>query len=171
MDKQPLARDLMTHPVRRITLHTGVREAAEFLLRWGISGVPVVDEHGRPVGVFTLNDLARHVQERLVHLPEVDARRERAVETGEFIPGGKGFHFEHIESTEVSELMTPGVVMVFGDAPMADVVHSMTSQKIHRVFVMSVTNELEGVITTMDVLRWLDRKGPARRRAVHPLHL
>ena len=78
MAKVMLARDLMTRPVRQLQAQTPVRDAAAFLLRHGISGAPVLDEHGRWIGVFTQNDLARSVEKRL--LPD---RPERTLETRE----------------------------------------------------------------------------------------
>ena len=64
LKKPLLARDLMTHPVRQVQAATPVRDAAAFLVRHGISGAPVLDEHGRWVGVFTQNDLARYARSR-----------------------------------------------------------------------------------------------------------
>ena len=54
--------------------------------------------------------------------------------------------------------MTPGLFTVFPEATLDEVVRTMASQKIHRVFVISEKGDLEGVITTMDVLNWVDRK-------------
>ena len=53
MRKIVLARDLMKGPVRQLTTRTLVRDAAAFLLRHGISGAPVIDDHGRWIGVLT----------------------------------------------------------------------------------------------------------------------
>ena len=159
------AKDLMSRPVRRLTTTASARDAAEFLLRWGISGAPVEDEHGRWVGVFSLSDLARHVQDRLVKLPTVDPKRERTLETREEIPSG--FGFEGFEDTEVGDLMTGGVYSVFPEATLEEVVRTMSAQKIHRVFVISDKGAIEGVITTMDVLKWMDSQFRERRAARH----
>lgn len=158
-----LAKDLMTRPVRRLTATAPVRDAAEFLLRWGISGAPVEDDHGRWVGVFTLNDLARHVQDRLVHLPTVDPARERTLETREEIP--PGFGFEGFEDTRVGDLMTGGLYSVFPEATLEEIVRMLSLQKVHRVFVISDAGTIEGVITTMDVLRWMNGRYQERRTA------
>ena len=158
-----LAKDLMTHPVRRLTTEANVRDAAEFLLRWGISGAPVEDEHGRWVGVFTLNDLARHVQDRLVKLPTVDPKRERTLETREELP--EGFGFEGFEDTRVGDLMTGGLYSVFPEATIEEVVRALVVQKVHRLFVIDEKGKIEGVITTMDLLRWMDAQARAQRTA------
>ena len=156
-----LAKDLMTRPVRRLTTSASVQGAAEFMLRWGISGAPVEDEHGRWVGVFSLSDLARHVQDRLVKLPTIDPKRERTLETREEIP--EGFGFEGFEDTRVDDLMTGGLYSVFPEATLEEVVRALTTQKVHRVFVLSEKGTIEGVITTMDVLRWMEGRYRERR--------
>ena len=158
MSRMISAADLMSKPVRRLVADTPVRDAVEFLLRHGISGAPVVDDHGNWLGVFTMNDIARHVQNRLLHLPEIDRHRERAKETGEPIPDEKGFHFEGFEDTKVGDLMTPGLITVFPEANLGEIARRMISQKIHRVFVITEDGSIEGIITSMDVLKWVDKK-------------
>jgi CBS domain-containing protein len=38
---------------------TTLKEAAEIMLRWHVGGLPVVDDHGKPIGVITYTDLLR----------------------------------------------------------------------------------------------------------------
>ena len=160
MKEETFARDLMSRSVKRVTSNTPVRDAAAFMLRWGISGVPVVDDRGSWIGVFTLRDMARHVQERMVKLPVIDPNDQRTVETRESIP--PGFSFEAFEDTRVEDLMTPGLYTVSPQATMEEVVQALVTRKIHRVFVLE-GSQLEGVITTMDVMKWLDKRLNGRR--------
>ena len=150
-----LARDLMSRPVRRLTATTPVRDAAAFLLRHGISGAPVVDGRGDWLGVFTKTDLARHVQESLAAPP-----RERTLESREPILDASGMPSEEFGRTPVSELMTRGLFTVFPESTLDEIVRALVAFEIHRVFVIDErTGELEGVITTMDVLRHLATHG------------
>jgi CIC family chloride channel protein len=143
-----LAKHLMSRPVRRLTSAATVRDAAAFLVRWKISGAPVVDVHGRWVGVFTLADVARVVQARLAGL-------DRTLETRVSVPDGDAF-WAGFERTPVGQVMTPGMVTVFPDAPRSEVIRSLNSLPIHRVFVVDPRKgSLLGVITTRDVLRSL----------------
>jgi CBS domain-containing protein len=145
----------MSRPVKRLTASTPVREAAAFLTRNGISGAPVVDGRGRWVGVFTQRDLARHVQERMVQ----GSRRERTLESREPVVDAAGEPSEDFGRTPVRELMTRGMFTVFPESTLDEVVRSMLRFKIHRVFVIDeASGELEGVITTLDVLQALDEK-------------
>jgi len=152
MDKPVLARDLMRHPVRQLTAWSTVRDAAAFLLRQGISGAPVVDEHGQWVGVFTQNDLARFLQNRIV-----PRHAERTLESREAVADLSALFSDQIGNTPVREFMTAGLYTVFPEATLDEVVHTMTTFKVHRVFVIGEEGgELLGIITTMDILRWMD---------------
>ncbi|MCS7236628.1 MAG: CBS domain-containing protein, partial [Armatimonadota bacterium] len=52
-----MARDVMTSPVVTVQPDTPVKEVARILLTHHISGVPVVDEQGKLVGILTEADL------------------------------------------------------------------------------------------------------------------
>jgi CBS domain-containing protein len=153
-----LARDVMSRPVRRLVYGTPVADAAAFFLRHGISGAPVTGAEGRPVGVFTMSDLSRSVQRRwLRHASGRTLEGREPLGTVE-APGLEG-----LEKMTVGQLMTPGLFTVFPEATLEEVVRTMSSQKIHRVFVISEKGDLEGVITMMDVLHWTDRKFAAQK--------
>jgi CBS domain-containing protein len=49
----------MSRDVRTVAPDTPLRDAARQLARWGVRGVPVVDDAGRCVGVLSVSDLAR----------------------------------------------------------------------------------------------------------------
>jgi len=155
-----LARDVMSRPVRRLTSSTPVRDAAAFLTRNGISGAPVVDVHGRWIGVFTQRDLARHVQERW---GKRRRRGERTLESREPVLDASGEPTDEFGRTPVKELMTEGMFTVFPESTLEEVMRSMVKFQIHQVFVIDeATGELEGVITTMDVLSALSAQKPNR---------
>jgi CBS-domain-containing membrane protein len=154
MNKIVRARDLMSRPVCQLQTQTPVRDAAAFLLRHGISGAPVLDEHGQWVGVFTQNDLARYVQNRLG-----PAESDRTLEARETVVNLFSLPPEQFGETPVREFMTAGMFTVFPEATMDEVIHTMTSFKIHRVFVIDERDgSLQGVITSMDILRRMDAR-------------
>jgi len=155
-----LARDLMSRPVKRLTASTPLRDAAAFFVRHGISGAPVIDAHGRWLGVFTQRDLARHVQERMTV-----SRRERTLESREPVLDAEGMPTDEFGQTPIRELMSRGMFTVFPDATLEEVIRALVSFKVHRVFVIDEkSGELEGVITTLDVLGALEARGRRPRR-------
>jgi CBS domain-containing protein len=64
------ATDVMTATVVSVSPEATMKEAAELLLRHRVSGVPVVDEPGRIVGVISEFDLLK-----LVYSPEMESDR------------------------------------------------------------------------------------------------
>jgi len=142
----------MIRPVRHLTSRTPVRAAADFLSLHGISGAPVEDDHGRWLGVFSMSDLARAVASRLSSPPA-----ERSLEVREPVSPEAPAALETLASLQVVDVMTPGMVTVFPDSSLDEVLRSLLNFKVHRVFVIDAeSGSLEGVITTMDVLRWLE---------------
>jgi tRNA nucleotidyltransferase (CCA-adding enzyme) len=55
--RPPIARELMSSPVRTILPDTTIREAQRILLRYGHSGLSVVDANGHLVGIISRRDL------------------------------------------------------------------------------------------------------------------
>ncbi|MEC4983149.1 MAG: CBS domain-containing protein [Oscillatoria sp. PMC 1068.18] len=67
---QPLtARDLMSSPVRTIRPQTTIGEAQRILLRYGHSGLSVVDESDRLVGIISRRDLDIALHHGFAHAP------------------------------------------------------------------------------------------------------
>lgn len=101
--KMKTAQDLMTHPVITATESMRVMEVIDQLLRWHISGMPVVDDAGRLVGMITEHDLLN------------------------FAFDG------HAEEATVGEAMSRKIVSFPPETPMQDLVHTCVNQRIRRV--------------------------------------
>ncbi|MBW4599938.1 MAG: CBS domain-containing protein [Calothrix sp. FI2-JRJ7] len=67
--KPPCARDLMSSPVRSIRPETTIAEAQRILLRYGHSGLSVVDIEGNLVGVISRRDLDIALHHGFSHAP------------------------------------------------------------------------------------------------------
>jgi CBS domain-containing protein len=55
--KERKAADIMTTPVVTVTKDTVLTDAIRLLLRWHISGMPVVDERGKLIGILSEHDI------------------------------------------------------------------------------------------------------------------
>lgn len=105
-----------------------VLKAVHTLLENGISGAPVVDEHGNLIGVLSEKDclsIALHA-------------------------GYHGFH-----GGKVSEYMSTGIKTVDADASIVDVAKMFIDDEYRRYPVMN-ENRLVGQISRHDVLRALE---------------
>ncbi|RUM46996.1 MAG: hypothetical protein DSY37_03900 [Hyperthermus sp.] len=60
-----LVEEVMTPSPVTVKLNRSVREAARLMLQHGVSGLPVVDDEGRLVGIITKTDIVRAYAERL----------------------------------------------------------------------------------------------------------
>ncbi|MEW6244702.1 MAG: CBS domain-containing protein [Bacillota bacterium] len=63
------AADLMSTPVKTVRPDTSVEEANRIMLRLGHSGLPVVDEEGRLVGIISRRDVDKVLTHELGHAP------------------------------------------------------------------------------------------------------
>ncbi len=126
------AADVMTSPVITVDLGTRFEGVADLLDEHHISGSLVVDLAGRPVGVVSLSDLARHVA---------------------------ALAFDAEPDAIVDDLMTSRILSVDERTPLPEVVRTMSKKGVHRLFVMS-RGKATGVISTMDILRALSKRTP-----------
>jgi tRNA nucleotidyltransferase (CCA-adding enzyme) len=65
----PLARDLMSSPVRTIRPHTSIEQAQRVLFRYGHSGLTVVDQDNQLVGIISRRDLDLALHHGFSHAP------------------------------------------------------------------------------------------------------
>lgn len=65
----PVARELMSSPVRTIRPHTTIEEAQRILLRYGHSGLSVVNEQGALVGIISRRDIDLALHHGFSHAP------------------------------------------------------------------------------------------------------
>ena len=63
------ARQIMSHPVKTVHADTPIREASLMMLRFGFSGLPVVNVEGRVVGLIARRDVEKAVHHGLEHAP------------------------------------------------------------------------------------------------------
>lgn len=135
----PTARDLMTKRLLTFRPEQTVLEAMGLLLRWQVSGAPVVDASGQLVGV----------------LSELDCLRLLASD---------GFYVEfEEESALVADYMTRGGRAIPPDLGIYAMAHYFVTGPIRRLPVVE-QGELIGQVSRRDVLRGLDAL--SRRRLI-----
>ncbi len=122
--------DIMQTNVKAIGAADLVGEAIAALAEHHVSGLPVVDEGQRLVGVLSNSDILQALAEH----PDPE-ERDRI--------------FEH---TEVRELMTPRPQTVTPEATVKDAAQRMLYLEVHRLFVER-EGRLAGVISTTDLVR------------------
>ena len=141
------AKDLMSPRVVTISCKATVSEAAKLMLDRRISGLPVVNEEGRLVGMVTEGDLLRRIEIGTELHPW--ARNPRSI--SDFKLFGEYFrsHGRYLE-----DIMTRDVVRVFENTPLAKVAALLELKRIKRVPVMD-NGKMIGIISRADFLRAL----------------
>lgn len=148
--KGPLkVRDVMARPAISVPADASILQAGELMLRHEISGLPVVDAKGHPVGVVTERDFLRPGRR------SGDQPRPRWFEVlaGHSIPPAGA---ERWGERKVAEVMTPNPATVGEDASLDEVARMMESRRIKRLPVVR-NGALVGVVSRGDLLRALVR--------------
>lgn len=142
------ARDCMSAPALSVRLDDPARRAAELMIARGFSGLPVVDDEGRPAGLVSEADFVFGADE---------ARKHRQDAWLRMISGGQALNADYLDMLDaelgrVRQFMATPVVSVEADAPLAEVVRLMAEKRIRRV-VVTQDGKLAGVVTRRDLLR------------------
>ena len=157
------ARDVMSAPVVTARAETPVKELAALLTTHRISGVPIVDDGGRVVGVVSESDFLTKLRRAEKH-EGIRGTFERLTDPeGERKSGAR----------VASELMTSPAITADVGATVRDVVGLMTTQKVNRIPILDGT-DLVGIVTRANVLRTFMRSDAevtedVKRRLIHEL--
>lgn len=149
-----LARDLMQRNVKTVSPDATVREVAEILAQEDYTGLPVVDEEGRLVGIVTEADLL--VRAKTLKLPTVFPFLGGVI----FLESPRKFEeqLRKATGTKVSEIMTRDVVTVTEDTPLHELAAIMVEKKVKRLPVVD-GGRLVGIVTRDDLIRAIHLQG------------
>jgi len=143
--------EIMHSGVASVHQDLSLREVGQALIGWRISGAPVVDDAGAPVGVVSLADLAARAA-------GLDRPRERRYLTDlAEPPQEEAPDWGSLSSADTARsVMTSFLVRVEEDTPVYELVDLIIATGIHRVFVTR-QGKLTGVVSTMDLVKLLGR--------------
>lgn len=145
---------LMTRHVITVETSTSVERLTELFLENSISGAPVIDETGRPIGIVTKTDLIREHHEHEGDIHEDEPLRIR-LRRGMVMELGKGFHEEVITRATVGDIMTPIAFTVPEASSLGEAAALMSREGVHRVVVTAADGKVSGILSALDVLRWV----------------
>ncbi len=149
---ETLISEVMTADVICVSPDLAVEALTAMFLERNISGAPVVDEDGRPIGVVSKTDLVREQQDA-----GNDQETERVVirRQGYEVELGPGFHTERITRATVGEIMMPIAFTLPETASVSRAAALMALEGVHRLPVVSEAGKVVGILSAMDILRWL----------------
>ncbi len=137
-----LAKDIMAKDVVTVGSGHSVVHAAQIMLDHGVSGLPVVDDAGRLIGMLTEGDLLRRSE--LGNGIRFDSADTQASDhLRDFVQG---------QSWRVVDVMSQKVISISPDIPVDDVANLMASNGIKRIPVVQ-NHQLVGIVSRADLLR------------------
>lgn len=145
-----LAKDIMTRDLLTVTPKTNIRDIAQLLIDHKISGLPVVDEKGKVLGMVSEGDLMR--KEIAPKLPDVLSVLGAII----YYNGMKEYKeaFRKMAATTAEEIMTDEVISVQIDDDVSKVGQIMLDHGIKRVPVL-LGDKLVGIVSRADIVKML----------------
>jgi CBS domain-containing protein len=139
------AHQIMTRQVVTIAAGASIVDAANIMLDKHISGLPVVDEAGKVIGIVSQGDFIRRA--------EIGTERKRGRWLKFLVgPGAAASDFVRERGRKVEEIMTPDPRTVTEDATLEDIVELMERNHIKRLPVLR-GDRLVGIVTRTNLLQ------------------
>ncbi len=141
------AKDIMTKDVITVRPEATVEELARLLMEHKISGVPVVDEKRKIMGIVTENDLIR--KNKRLHIPTIIRLFDAYIMLGS---GKAEEEIRKMAATTVDEICTKKVVSIKEETSLEDIATIMAEQHIHLLPVLS-GKSVVGIVGKADMVR------------------
>ncbi|MEN8238047.1 MAG: CBS domain-containing protein [Actinomycetota bacterium] len=132
--------DVMTSEVKTISGDEPLKEAARVMVRSGISGLPVVDDDRKVIGIITEADFVTAEADR-------SWGRQRRRLLANFL--GEA---EHPKAKTVADSMTKKPHTVDGSSTVTEAARKMTELRVKRLPVVTPDGTLCGIISRADVM-------------------
>jgi CBS domain-containing protein len=145
------ARDVMTSPVVTVKPTASVKDVAQLFLERRISGVPVVDDQGKLVGIVSEGDL--------VHRSEISTVQRRPWWLV-LMAGDEGLAADYIttHAKKVADIMTRKVITSAPDAPLHEIAETLEKYGIKRVPIVR-DEQLVGIVSRANLVQAIATSG------------
>jgi CBS domain-containing protein len=150
-------KEIMTPDVIAVGPETPIHHAARLMADHGVSGLPVVDDHGSVVGIVSEGDLILRQK-----APGRTAWWRVFFDDGERLAR----EYQKAHGSTVAEVMTRAVISASPDLPMESAALILDQHRIRRLPVVS-HGRLVGIVSRGDLVKAL-ATAPAREETPHP---
>jgi len=150
--------DIMNTKVLSIGPNASVEEAVKIFSQNKISGLPVVDNNNKLIGILTERDIVVFSSDLHV-IPLISSSNwiSPYTEVSKISSSKRGYDL--ISKTQVEKVMTKKLYDVTGDASWYEIVKIMKSGKINHIPVVDNERKLIGIITRTDMLNYMAEHG------------
>ncbi len=155
-----LVKEVMNRNVIVLKPDMDLRTAARILAENKITGAPVVDEHGKLIGILTLKDILKAIEIRMESLGvylmptpfdymeffdfEIPHEEKRDV-------------FDDLSSIQVRDVMEKRVHYVYEDDDIEDAIHLLAKKEVSRLPVVDKNGKVIGIVSRADIISALAR--------------
>ncbi len=143
----PSVADVMTRTPVCVREDVGLPLLIALFVERGISGTPVVDAEARPLGVVTISDLVKYRYDQL--------------EATDGFTGSTMLGFTRPGDGKVptaGQLMSPAAVTLREDGSVVEAAALMARRRIKRLPVVDASSRVVGILSSLDVMRWLGKQ-------------
>ena len=156
------AADIMSRSIVMVPREMSLQGAARLLTRANVTGAPVIDDHGRCIGVLSTTDFMHSVEAHQPHTkPNTpsDSMAHCAWQIPD-IPEG------NLNSCHcVADFMTKDPVLVGPATPIGELARIMMDAHIHRIIVADLASQRPlGIVSSMDILAAVARVDQSPKR-------
>jgi CBS domain-containing membrane protein len=142
-----LVKDIMTKDVITVHAHDDLEDVLRLLAENRISGIPVIDDENRPVGLISESDILSLIGMRKGHTFR-DVMRHIL---GEPLPGRRG-------GNRPEDIMSSPVITTGPDENVSEVAKILDERKIKRLPVVDGEGKVIGIVSRGDIVRAIGKK-------------
>ncbi len=153
------AREIMSSPVVTVGAETPVREIVETMRRSRISGLPVVDDDQRVLGIVPEADLLEK-EDRPLPEPPILSWHGRSLRVERMLG-----HYRKATGSTARDVMTENIITAGEDTNVHELAHMMLRHSINRILILR-EGRLAGIVTRADVLKVFLRSDESILQAV-----
>ena len=154
--KRRAAADLMQRDLVTVSPKDTLREALALMTNNHVTGLPVMDDNSRCVGLITASDILNYEEDHASDSSEsgmadvFDAESQQ----WETVPLS-AFALQEFGHVRVNEVMTTDLIWVERDVAVEEVARRMLSEGVHRILVMDKQARLYGLLSAIDIVRYV----------------
>ena len=142
--------DIMTVGAVTVPADSKLEDAVQVMIEHNISGLPVVDEHGRPIGMLTEGDLLRR--------KEIGTGKKRPRWIEIFVDSTElAEQYVHERGRKVSDAMSGKVVSLPAGASLEQIVETMERHGYKRIPIVR-DHKVVGIVSRANIVRALSRR-------------
>ncbi len=152
--QEATAADYMQRDLITVSSNYTLRKALALMIENHVTGLPVMGENARCIGLITASDILNYEQENdgdsadgvTVDVFDAETQQWEPVPVSVFGLGQFG-------DVSVREVMTTQLVSVERGTPLRDAARRMIEKHVHRVLVLDAKGHLYGILSAYDFAR------------------